>query len=218
MWRRIVGREGREASAPRAATAAASVSRRAYYRVSATLPIRLEALASDEVDAAIYELTLPLPEIEAEAPGGDEESLLLARLRRIEEKLDRLLAAGDAAPRRPLSGADRRLVVFSGAGLALDVDHDFRAGDAYRVELLLPAPNAWLVRAVGEAVTDGSAATIASVPSVASGGSGSVAGPRRLALAFRHIEPADRDALVAFSYEIQRLELRARLGAAAAGA
>lgn len=204
MGRRVVRTEGPDATAACAAVGPIPGSRRAYYRVTASLPIRLQPLAPAAVDAAIYDLTLPIPGSEAERREGDEASALMARLRRIEEKLDRLLGAAEATTSRPLSGADRRRVVFSGAGLALDVDFDFRAGDAYRVELLVPAPQARLVRAVAEAVADAVASA------------GAAGGMRRLALVFRHIEPGDRDALVAYSYEIQRLELRTRIGAAAA--
>ena len=118
-------------------------------------------------------------------------------LRRIEEKLDLLLDAGEIPVPRPLSGRDRRLIVFSGGGLALDADFDFARGDAYRVEMLLPAPYARIVRAVAEAVGD-SAETLAR------------SGGRRLALAFRQIQPAERDAVVAYGYDLQRIALRAK--------
>ena len=120
---------------------------------------------------------------------------------RIEEKLDLLLGAAAIDAPRPLSGRDRRAIVFSGAGLALDVDFDFERGDAHRVELLLPAPWSRSVRAIGEAVEDAAEAVGAK-------------GARRLALAFRHISAADRDALVAYSYDVQRFELRARISGA----
>lgn len=203
MWQRIVRGEGRLGADSTPVVAPPTASRRAYYRVSAWLPIRLQPLAPSDVAAAIYDLSLPQPLAAELAVGCDEQSVLLARLRRIEEKLDRLLGAASSDAPRPLSGRDRRPVVFSGAGLGLDVELDFRRGDAFRVELLLPTPEPRVVRAVGEAVTDAISAPGA-------------AGLRRLALAFRHIEAADRDALVACSYDIQRLELRAKVAGASA--
>ncbi len=110
---------------------------------------------------------------------------------------DLLLETSAVEVRRPLSGRDGRLIVFSGGGLALDVDFDFAWGDAYRVELLLPAPHARVVRAVAEAVED-SAESLAQ------------SGKRRLGLAFCHIEPAERDAVVAYGYDLQRIALRAK--------
>lgn len=198
MWQRIVRGGGR--SAPEAAQAVASLpaSHRAYYRVSAWVPTRLRRLAPSEVAASIYDLSLPERLTPPVVGGVDESSALMTRLRRIEEKLDLLLGAASVEAPRPLSGRDRRPIVFSGAGLALDVDFEFRRGDAFRVELLLPTPEPRVVRAVAEAVVDAA-------------GKPGTAGPYRLALAFRHIEAADRDALVAYSYDIQRLELRAKV-------
>ena len=102
-----------------------------------------------------------------------------------------------------VSGRDRRFIVFSGGGLALDVDFDFVKGDLWRVELLLPAPYSQEIRAVAEAVED-------SVKTL------SAAATQRLALSFRHIQPIERDAIVAYSYDLQRVTLRAKSGGAVA--
>ncbi|MFO0687183.1 MAG: hypothetical protein U0900_00565 [Myxococcota bacterium] len=203
MWQRIVRGSARVAPAPGATATREAASRRAYYRVAAWLPVRLQALAPEAVNAAIFDLSLPDPALEGAAARPEEASALMARLRRIEEKLDRLLGAAALDAPRPLCGQDRRWIVFSGAGLALDVDFDFRRRDAFRVELLLPTPEPRVVRAVAEAVTDAAAAP-------------GTPGARRLALAFRHIEAAERDALVAYSYDLQRLELRAKVEGAPA--
>mgnify|MGYP005838463929 CR=1 FL=1 len=183
---------------PAAAPSKTSTSddrRRAYYRVEGRLPIRLTPITEHELDEAIFELASPsalgTPIVDDEEPGP-----LQARMRRLEEKLDLLLRQVGLDVPRPLGAADLRGLVFSGSGLAVEVDHDFRAGDRFRVELLLPAPARRLVRGVAEAVSD------------APPGVGPDA-PARLALAFRHMTDEDRDALVAHGYDLQRVVLRA---------
>ncbi len=161
--------------------------RRAYYRVSGMLPVRVRPLGPEELDAAIFDLSLPDPLLQ---PIGEEEAdgPMAARLRRIEEKL---------RP-RPLSGRDRRSVVFSGSGLRLDVDFAFERGDAFAVEILLPPPYLRTLRAVAFAVGSADA-------------EGRGPGARRpLALELRHMESEERDALVAYSYDLQRFDLRHR--------
>ena len=128
---------------------------------------------------------------------SEEQTVLLARLLRIEEKLDRLLGGTSTESLRPLSARDRRFVVFSGAGLALDVGFRFRRGDAFRIELLLPIPHSRSVRAVAVAVKDSQASPGESRSS-------------RLALAFDHLETDEHNALIAYSYDLQRLALRAK--------
>ncbi|HEB90956.1 MAG TPA: hypothetical protein ENI85_15385 [Deltaproteobacteria bacterium] len=181
-------------------SAPGSACRRAYYRVAGILPIRLTPLVGREIDVAIFDLSLPDPLMQP-IEEDDENAPLMARLRRLEEKLDLLLGATRIDLPRPLSGRDRQSLVFSGSGLALEVDWSFRRGDAYRVEILLPAPYSRVVRAVGFAVEDPPAGTMD-------------APTRRLAIELRHMETADRDDLVAYSYDLQRVALRARAGEA----
>ncbi|MCR9093327.1 MAG: hypothetical protein NXI30_03835 [bacterium] len=170
--------------------------RRAYYRVEGILPIRLTPLAPEEVDAALFDLSMPDP-LCAPVGEGEEDTPLMARLRRIEEKLDLLLGVAPIDVPRQLSGRDRRPLVFSGSGLAVEIDGTYASGDAYRVEILLPPPYARTLRAVGYAARDGR-------PEV---------GPdtrQPLPLALTHMDDEDRDALVAYSYDLQRFALRAR--------
>lgn len=201
MGQRIVRGAGRPTSDAGERAAREWPTRRADYRVEAWVPIRLSALEPESVEAAIYDLSLPDPLAVPFALDGPERSALLGRLRRIEDKLDRLLAAASLDVPRPLSGCDRRLIVFSGGGLSLEVDFEFERGAAFRVELLLPAPYCRGVRAVAEAVEDSRSATTAT-------------GRRRLGLVFRHILPGERDALVGYSYDLQRIALRTKSPAA----
>ncbi len=204
MWRRIV-RGGQVSDAPASdARGVVPESLRAYYRVSAWIPVRITPLEPAAIAAAVLDLAIPDPLL-TDSLGATIRGELrpFARLRRIEEKIDLLLGAASIDAPRPLSGRDRRFVVFSGAGLALAVDFRFRRGDAFRVELLLPTPRSRSVRAVAEAVHD-------SEETAREGR------PNRLALAFRHIETDERNALIAYSYDLQRLALRAKHDGAAA--
>ena len=105
----------------------------------------------------------------------------------------------------PLAPRDLAALVYdvSGRDRRLDVDFDFVKGDLWRVELLLPAPYSRVIRAVAEAVED-------------SVKTSSAAATQRLALSFRHIQPIERDAIVAYSYDLQRVTLRAKSGGAVA--
>lgn len=174
--------------------------RRAYYRVTGLLPIRLTPLAPEELEAAIFDLSLPDPLLQPVSE-GEEGSPLMERLRRIEEKLDLLLGASHLEVPRQLCGRDRQSVVFSGSGLALDVTWDFSAGDHYLMEMRLPTPYSRVVRAICEAVRDAPKDVIGE-------------GVRTLPLAIQHMETEDLDAMVAYSYDLQRFELRTRGGGA----
>lgn len=197
MWQRIIRSSAGSSDSQTETDRRDHTPRRTYYRVQAWVPVRITSLAVEEVDAAVYDLATPDPLAVPYTLEGSERSALLARLRRIEEKLDLLLGAASIDAPRPLSGRDRRLIVFSGGGLSLDVDFDSAAGDFWRVEMLLPAPYSRVVRAVAEVIAN---------PECLSTGSGF----RRLALAFRHIQPSERDAVVAYSYDLQRVALRAK--------
>jgi hypothetical protein len=202
MWQHILRSGDRPTLESGETEAQTGSSRRGYYRVEAWVPVRLTRLAPESVGAAVYDLSLPEPTAALTSLDGPERSALLARLRRIEDKLDLLLTAASIDVPRPLSGRDRRLIVFSGGGLSLDVDFECERGVSFRVELLLPAPYSRVVRAVAE--------TVQASRRSAGGGSG------RLGLAFRHISPAERDAIVGYSYDLQRVALRAKSHAAAA--
>jgi len=164
--------------------------------VEGRLPIRLRRLDPDDVEAAVFDLSLPDPLLQPIEEEG-EDTALMARLRRIEEKLDLLLGQSPIAVPRPLSGSDRVPVVFSGAGLALDVETPYQQGEAVHIEMLLPPPYVRTLRAVGTTVSD-SASTAAT------------GRPGRLAIALTHMDDEERDALVAYSYDVQRFQLRSR--------
>ncbi|MFK7898866.1 MAG: hypothetical protein AB8G23_23755 [Myxococcota bacterium] len=173
-----------------------SHDRRAYFRVRGLLPIRVTALEESAVESEVFDLSMPDPLIQPVEEAG-EDAPLMARLRRIEEKLDLLLGAAHVDTPRQLSGRDRQSVVFSGTGLCLDVPQAFEKGDPYKVEILLPPPYSRMVRGVARCVADAAPA-------------GKISGTRPMALVLNHIEPDERDALVAYSYDLQRFDLRSR--------
>ena len=197
MWHREAAGEEGLAIGPTGRSLAESACRRAYYRVEGILPIRLTPLRPEDVEAAIFDLALPDP-LQAPIDEGEEDSPLAARMRRIEEKLDLLLGNARVDVPRPLTGRDRRPLVFSGSGIRLEVDWAYRRADPYRVEILLPPPYLRLVRAVARAVDDPP-------------GTPRHDAPRPLALRIEHMPDEDRDALVAYSYDLQRIALRARV-------
>ncbi len=189
---------GRQGGGARGPDDESPACRRAYYRVSAVLPIRVTRLREEDVEKAVLELTLPasLPETPASLE-EEEDSPLARRLRRIEEKLDRLLMQQEGEGPAPLGSEDCERIVFSGSGLSMPIDEPFERGEAFSVELLLPGSRARVVRGVGRAVSD------AQLP--ADGVARFV-----LALSLDHMTEEDRDALVAHSYDLQRLALRSR--------
>jgi hypothetical protein len=196
MWSKIsgVGKAGFSSMANGAA--ARPECRRAYYRVAGVLPIRLTPVAAEDLETAIFELSLPDPLLQPRGE-GEESGPLMERLRRIEEKLDLLLGESPVQVPRRLAAEDRQSLVFSGSGLALDVAWAFRKGDAYRVEMELPPPYSRTVRAVGVAVKEAASEV-------------RECGRRSLALAFQHMPDDDRDAVVAYTYDLQRIALRSR--------
>lgn len=198
MFGREIGETSSGVGEAYGAAGAAPECRRAYYRVEALLAVRVRPLSPESVDSEIFDLSLPDPLLQP-VDEAEADSPLVARLRRIEEKLDLLLGHSQIDIPQPLAGRDRQSVVFSGAGLCLDVDNRFEKGDAFAVEILLPPPHLRTVRAVGVAVSDAHSA--------------SGAGPKySLALSLDHMEDEERDALVAYSYDLQRFELRTRGG------
>lgn len=189
--------QSKEASGPIGASVDELDCRRAYYRVTGRLPIRVESLCEEELEAAIFDLVTPTRLLGAASPGkSEEESALFERLRRIEDKLDLLLGLTQPDRPEPLGSADLEWIVFSGSGVSLPVEFEFERGDWFRVEMLLPGSEARIVRGIGRAV-DGAKPDLET-------------GRFDLALSLEHMHDDDRDALVAHSYALQRSALRTR--------
>lgn len=184
-------------SAPERECAAETSGQRAYFRVSGTVPIRVTPLAPEEVGVTVFELSMPTSLVDPIALGEEEDSPLTRRLRRIEEKLDLLLGEVRPDVPRPLGGHDCQPIVFSGSGFSIEYAASFRKGDCFRVEILLPAPYSRVVVGVGRAVRD---TADPRSPEVA----------RLLPVELTDMRDEDRADLVAYSYDLQRVELRAR--------
>ena len=161
--------------------------RRAYFRVSTALPVRITRVPAGQEEALALRIRTgpaaarPL----AEGPLADQ-------LRRIEGKLDRVLVALGLERECPVGEADRRPLVLSGAGLSLAGEERFAVGEPVQVELLpgdgTPLPVLALARIVR----------------ADAGGSGQ----QPIALTFAAIHESDRDRLVQHVYAVERGRLR----------
>lgn len=165
--------------------------RRAYYRVGTCLPLRIQRgdpaaceRLRREIESSVREPTLTA----VEAP-------LEARLARIEQKLDRVLAQlGGGEP--PLGRRDLTPVRLSGSGLACRVGGRPRLDEEVVVEMLLPGGAPEPVRAVARVVSAEPAGENAS----------------QVAFAFTAIDELDREAIVRYVSAAQRRERRREAG------
>ena len=169
---------------------AAGAERRAYFRVTTQLPVRVRKLEPSVVPALAMAISAMVDTDQEVA-----DPALAARLDAIERKLDLLLAIIDPDQPRPLGVEDTCKLSLSGAGLGLRVDEPFSAHDDVLVEILLPDSPPRSVRALSRPIIEDGAA----------GGR-----PGAIAFAFHLISDADRDAIVRFSYDVQRSQLRTR--------
>ncbi len=167
--------------------------RRRFYRVSARIPIRVRALEPGESAALACEIAAS----RASDGRGLADPALRAAFASLERKLDLVLALLDPSGERPLARADVRAVELSAAGVALEAPEDLDPGDEVLVELQLPSSPPHRVRAIAHPV-----------PLVGPAGADKL----RRAFAFDQISDEDRDAIVRFSHEVQRSELRERAG------
>jgi hypothetical protein len=161
--------------------------RREFFRVDARLPIRVVSLGPRDSDRLALEIKSPKqPEMNPSDP------VLADRLDRMERKLDRVLAALDENVLSPLWEGDAQSVSISGAGVGVEVEDSLASASEVLVEILLPETPSRHVRAIARPVELG----VADCPETA--------------FAFEVIAEQDRDAIVRFSQEIQRLSLRDR--------
>ena len=163
---------------------------RAYYRVQARLPVRHRELEPGEFDALKREIEAPRP------PRPEVDPALASWLARVEKKLDRLIALADENAPRPLSEGELSNVEISGSGLRVAGKEEVDVGENLLVELQLPGNAERRVRAI--------ARVIRQIEPREPGAE------RELALAFRVIHEDDREAIVRFSNDVQRVLLRAR--------
>lgn len=161
--------------------------RRRFYRVQARLPLRCRKLEAGEYEALRREIEMPRTQYEGMEPA------LADHLAWLELKLDRVLASleGEPSP-TPIEPYD---MWISGGGLRFAAKEglaDPRA-DLF-IELLLPSSPPRYVRSIARIVTRNDI------------------DPTHgdIAVEFRILHPDDREALVHFTHEVERSELRRR--------
>jgi hypothetical protein len=165
-------------------------NRRSFYRIEARLPVRLTALDPGEAAAVALELTT------SRETGLDIEDLALrAAFQRLERKLELVLAHLDRGRPQPLTRAASKRIDLSASGVAVEDAEDSELGDEVLIEFQLPGDPPRHVRAIGH---------------VAGERSGSARGKITRAFAFDVIAEQDREAIVRFSHDVQRRELRKR--------
>lgn len=160
--------------------------RRRYFRVLARLPIRHRPLEPGEFESLKRDIETPRPDPEALEPA------LGAYLTRIEEKIEQILGlvgGGGADLAQPVD------VEISGGGLRFAAKlPEEQQGDDVLIELTLPGSPPRPVRAIGRVV----------------GRSNDRDGSDEIAVSFRVIDERDREAIIRFAHEVERVQLRSR--------
>ncbi len=160
--------------------------RRDFYRVPARIPIRVRSLEAQEVPGLSVEISSPKEEAD-----GVADPAIAAVLFRLEAKIDRILSALDRSVPQPLWEGDSQDVSISASGVGMDSGERFELKDKVLVEFLLPDTPKRYVRALARPVGEEST--------------------QSRAFAFEVIAESDRDAIVRFSQDVQRLMLRQRM-------
>ena len=163
---------------------------RRYYRVTVRIPLRHRPLQPDEVGAVERELETPRPDLEDLSPA------LAGWLLRLEKKLDLTLSLLDANVPAPLSDRDLRVVEVSGAGLSFESKEASEIEGDELLEFELPGTVPLRVRAIARVVRHREPE--------------SQGGPCQVACEFRVIRTEDRESIVRFVNDVQRIELRRR--------
>lgn len=167
-----------------------AADRRSYYRVRVSIPLRHRRVRSDELEALRSEIRTPRQDADSLEPD------LALRLKRLEHKLDLVLSYLDERIPAPLGLHDLRLVELSGAGMRFAAKDVAEEGEYEFLEFQLPGDPSGSLRALGRVVRSFEPEVPGDVPEVA--------------VAFETIDEDDREAVVRFSNEVQRHELRAR--------
>ncbi len=165
--------------------------RRSYFRVHTQLPMRHRRITSEEAEG--YENQF------ATAQYGGHESLelpLARALRRIENKIDRILLALYPDDEPPLRAEALQPVDLSAGGLRVTAESGLEVGDQLLVEMLVPGAGEDPVQAVARVVR--------SEPSEQG---------NEIALEFTAIDENHRDSLLCFTQGVQRRAARGKRGA-----
>ena len=162
-------------------------SRRRFFRVQARRPLRCRELAKGEFDSLRREIEMPRTQYEGMEPA------LADHLGWLELKIDRVLASLEGLPSpTPVDPFD---MWISGGGLRFTAKEGLADPRAHvLIELLLPSSPPRYVRSIARVVTR------------------SDIDPTRgdIAVEFQVLHPDDREAIVHFTHEVERSELRRR--------
>lgn len=175
-----------------ATTTEGGAERRSFFRVRTRIPVRHRLLTEGEAQAFLSELA---------SKRADRfvpmDPVIAARLDRLEQKLDLVLAALRREVERPLGPEDQQTITLSGSGLELETSDSLSIGEELLVEMRVPGSPARIVRALGRVVIESARSN---------------AGKGRVALAFDAIDEHDREAIVRHVFDVERME-RARRAA-----
>jgi hypothetical protein len=163
---------------------------REYLRVRVRLRVRAQPLEPGEIDSLRLEL-----ETRDRGARADLDPRLLARLDRLEAKLDLLISCLRPSLSRPLEALPARDVEISAAGLRMAAPERPALGTHLLLEILLPGSSLPL-RAMG---------IVRRHPEPREPG-----GDPEIAVAFCAMHEADREAIVRFALETERHAIRAR--------
>ena len=165
-------------------------NRRSFYRVKARIPLRHRRVRPDEREDLEREILTPRPE------PPDVEPPLAAWMQRLERKLDTVLSHLDDAVPAPLGELDLCQVELSASGMMFAAKETADVDGIELLEFLLPGIESRVVRALARVVVRCESGEPGEVPQVA--------------FAFSTIDEEDREAIVRFGNEVQRIGLRAR--------
>jgi hypothetical protein len=184
-------------------------SSRSFARVEARLPLRVRVVDDDRAGRIMLraeeEPTYTewvRPESSAPGEGSWERAALATLLRRVdalEETLARIAETVGAEPGEASAWIEGESVAFSGSGLGALIPRRLSEGDRVELEIsLLGDPTATL-RALGRVVSY-----------VPPDGESLPVGRFHLGIAFEAIHEEDREALIRYTFRIQRAQLRDR--------
>ncbi|MBP7146369.1 MAG: PilZ domain-containing protein [Acidobacteria bacterium] len=186
----------------------ATVTTRSFARVNDELPVRLRVLTEDqatELARALEQAPTYCEHVAADplrrAPGATWEQAALAsildRLERLEAIVDRIAERVGAEGDEQGNWLDGNTVALSGSGLGLWATVRIPDGTPIELELSLPGDPSATVRALGRIVTlilpDGDTVPV---------------GRFHLGVAFEAIHEQDREAIVRYTFRVQRAQLR----------
>ncbi len=163
---------------------------REYFRVRSVLPLRHVRARDQEVETFVAEM-----ETISRDPSPEKDATMAEQLDRVERKVDRLLSLLDPSHPVPLDDADKRPLEISGSGVRYPWPEMVEPGELLKLQFILASSPPRTIRCIGRVVS----CREPDLPHRS----------RSLAVAYEHITEADRDAIVRYTLEVERLAKRA---------